>query len=311
MRGFKGLWGKYYYLKNLQGDIIKVIGEDGKVYAEYEYSAYGECTIKTNVSNVATLNPFRYRGYYWDDEAGLYYLNTRWYDPETGRFISPDSINYLDPESINGLNLYAYCLNNPVMYSDPYGTTAWWEWLLGGLIVVGLAVGSIVTGGAVAAVFAGAAIGGAISYGTQAVSGELNWGQFALDIGVGALTGAIGASGLSRGVATALSGLIGSGSSIASDLINGKPVNWGKAAISGAIGTFAGFLGGAGVRNVQGLSSSIYKGFSSNLTVGIISYLKNNSTSYFLPLQYGLFRKAMIVYAGSTIISNLINGVIF
>ena len=274
-----------------------------KVYAEYEYSAYGECKIKTNVSNVATLNPFRYRGYYFDSETGLYYLNSRYYDPAIGRFISPDSINYLDPESINGLNLYAYCLNNPVMYSDPYGTTAWWEWLLGGLIVVGLAVGSIVTGGAVAAVFAGAAIGGAISYGTQAVSGELNWGQFALDIGVGALTGAIGASGLSRGVATALSGLIGSGSSIASDLINGKPVNWGKAAISGAIGTFAGFLGGAGVKNVRGLASSgKFFGASSNMP-GIAVFLLKTSKTFLLSAQYAGFVKAMIYYAGSTVLN--------
>ena len=58
---------------------------------------------------------------YYDSETGLYYLQTRYYDPEIGRFISPDSTKYLDPESINGLNLYAYCLNNPVMYEDPTG----------------------------------------------------------------------------------------------------------------------------------------------------------------------------------------------
>ena len=51
-------------------------------------------------------------------ETGLYYLNSRYYDPEVGRFISPDSLDYLAPESIDGLNLYAYCLNNPVMYTD-------------------------------------------------------------------------------------------------------------------------------------------------------------------------------------------------
>ena len=166
--------------------------------------------------------------------------------------------------------------------------------------MVGLAVGSIVTGGAVAAVLAGAAIGGAISYGTQAVSGELNWGQFALDIGVGALTGAIGASGLSRGVATALSGLIGSGSSIASDLINGKPVDWGKAAISGLIGIAAGYAGGAGIKNVQGLAESKkFFGASSNLP-GITAFLLKNSKTYLLPAQFAGFIKAMGVYAGST-----------
>ena len=120
--------------------------------------------------------------------------------------------------------------------------------------MIGLVVGSVLTGGAVAAVFAGAAIGGAISYGTQAISGTLNWGQFVLDIGVGAITGLIGASGVSRGVATVMGGLIGSGSSIASDLINGQPVSWEKAAISGIIGLAAGYFGGAGVKNIDGFS---------------------------------------------------------
>ncbi|MBP5356549.1 MAG: RHS repeat-associated core domain-containing protein, partial [Clostridia bacterium] len=67
------------------------------------------------------INPIRYRGYYYDNETGLYYLLTRYYDSEIGRFISPDSADYLDPTTINGLNLYAYSKNNPVMYYDPSG----------------------------------------------------------------------------------------------------------------------------------------------------------------------------------------------
>ena len=97
---------RYYYIKNLQGDIIKIVGEDGTVYGEYSYDAWGNCTIVTDKSGIAPLNPFRYRGYYYDAETGLYYLQTRYYDPTIGRFISPDSVDYLDPESINGLNLY-------------------------------------------------------------------------------------------------------------------------------------------------------------------------------------------------------------
>ena len=269
--GLKYNGGMYYYRKNLQGDIIAIVDEEGNEVGRYAYDAWGNCLASG--SGVISANPFRYRGYYWDGEAGLYFLNTRWYDPETGRFISPDSINYLDPESINGLNLYAYCLNNPIMYTDPNGTTAWWEWLIGAVVVVGLVAGAVLTGGIVAAAFAGAAIGGAISYGTQAVSGELNWGQFALDIGVGAITGAIGASGLSKTAVTVLGGAIGSGSSIVSDLINGKPVDWGKAAISGLIGIAAGYAGGAGIKNVQGLAESgKFFGASSNLP-GITAFL--------------------------------------
>ena len=129
------------------------------------YDAWGKCTIKSYTDNIANINPFRYRGYYYDEEISLYYLNARYYDPEIGRFISADSIDYLAPEIINGINLYAYCLNNPIMYTDPYGTTTLWEWVWEwvGLVVLSIvAVGAIVagtilSGGATAIGFAGLA----------------------------------------------------------------------------------------------------------------------------------------------------------
>ncbi len=101
------------------GDIIAVYNGTSKV-AEYAYDAYGNCRVITG-SNIGTLNPFRYRGYYFDEDMKLYYLQSRYYDPETGRFINADDVSYLDPETIHGLNLYAYCLNNPVMYVDETG----------------------------------------------------------------------------------------------------------------------------------------------------------------------------------------------
>ena len=73
-----------------------------------EYDPYG----------IAAINPIRYRGYYYDTETGLYYLKSRYYDPEIGRFITIDDISYIDPDTINGLNLYAYCGNNPINYLD-------------------------------------------------------------------------------------------------------------------------------------------------------------------------------------------------
>ena len=189
------------------------------------------------------------------------------------------------------------------MHSDPYGTTEWWEWLIAGFIVIGLVVGSVLTGGAVAAVFAGAAIGGAISYGTQAISGTLNWGQFVLDIGVGAITGLIGASGVSKAAATVMGGLIGSVSSISSDLINGQPVSWEKAAISGVIGIGAGFLGGAGVKNIKGLAESgKFLGASTNMP-GITAFLLKNSKTFLLSAQHAVFVKAMAYYVGGTVLN--------
>ena len=115
------------YRKNLFGDITAIYNGKTKV-AEYVYDAWGNCTVTTNVNGYGTRNPFRYRGYYFDTDLNLYYLLSRYYDPKTGRFINADSLDYLDPKTINGLNLYAYCRNNPIMYVDPYGTDICYTW---------------------------------------------------------------------------------------------------------------------------------------------------------------------------------------
>ena len=97
---------------------------------KYTYDAWGNNVVSnannviiSDANHIGNLNPFRYRGYYYDSDTKLYYLKTRYYDPETGRFISQDGVEYLDPDTINGLNLYAYCANNPVMNVDPNGTS--------------------------------------------------------------------------------------------------------------------------------------------------------------------------------------------
>ena len=102
-------------------------------------------------------------------ETSLFWLSSRYYSPELCRFISPDNIEYLDPQSINGLNLYAYCMNNPIMYADPSGHMP--EWLsttlkiIGGIaIIADCVVGSIFTGGTLSVVLAGATIGAACGW---------------------------------------------------------------------------------------------------------------------------------------------------
>ena len=120
---------------------------------KYVYDAWGNHGVEvldSSCETLANINPFRYRGYYYDTETELYFLKTRYYDPEIGRFMTIDGIEYLDPETINGLNLYAYCGNNPVMRVDPNGN-AWWHWLLGAVAVVGLAIATIVSAGGVGA----------------------------------------------------------------------------------------------------------------------------------------------------------------
>ena len=109
-----------------------ILDETGAVVVRYIYDAWGNHAVLDANGNdiddpdhIGNLNPFRYRGYYYDVETGLYFLQTRYYDPETGRFISQDGVEYADPTTVNGLNLYAYCGNNPVMGYDPTGTIDW------------------------------------------------------------------------------------------------------------------------------------------------------------------------------------------
>ena len=123
---------------------------------KYVYDAWGVHTVSGSLATtVGAVNPFRYRSYFYDVETGLYYLKTRYYDPEICRFINMDAIEYADHETINGLNLYAYCNNNPVMGCDPDGTWNWKNFWKGGAtaaIAVAMTVAVVASAGAVGAI---------------------------------------------------------------------------------------------------------------------------------------------------------------
>ena len=117
----------YYFQKNLQGDVIAIVDKDADVVARYTYDAWGVCTVTQDSVGIANVNPFRYRGYYFDHETNLYYLQSRCYDPELGRFLNSDDPEILDNASdysILSTNKYCYCLNAPVNNSDEYGSVA-------------------------------------------------------------------------------------------------------------------------------------------------------------------------------------------
>ena len=149
----------YYYVLNLQGDVVKLIhyipGFEYESVATYEYDAWGNVS---GSGKLAEINPLRYRGYYYDNETGFYYLQSRYYDPANRRFINADTYSSTDPGDAIGCNMFAYCGNNPVMRND-YSGDAWWHWVVATVAVVGLAVASVVTcGGAAAAAMTATAL---------------------------------------------------------------------------------------------------------------------------------------------------------
>ena len=108
----------YYYVLNLQGDVVKLIGQDGAVAASYEYDAWGN--ILASSGSMAEKNPLRYRGYYYDSETGFYYLQSRYYDPTNHRFINAD-VYTSTGQGFVGTNMFAYCNNNVTIGFDPLG----------------------------------------------------------------------------------------------------------------------------------------------------------------------------------------------
>ena len=147
----------YYYVLNLQGDVVKLIQESGGVVARYTYDAWGN--ILDSGGNLAAINPLRYRGYYYDNETGFYYLQSRYYDPQNRRFINADSYASTG-QGFVGTNMFAYCNNSPILFVDHDGddaeavgwwaSTMWWLCAADGPIPVGDALyglGIIVFGG--------------------------------------------------------------------------------------------------------------------------------------------------------------------
>lgn len=195
-------WTEYVYVKNAKGDVLAILSADGTAVANYSYDAWGNCTVESQTGGMGDINPIRYRGYYYDGETGLYYLLTRYYDPAIGHFISPDGFEYLDPETIGAINLYAYCLNNPVMGYDPDGTLDWWQKLLIGaaFILVGAAVTAATAGTGTGLL---AAFGAALLTSAKAVAVST-----AISAGIGFVVGGISSGSFDGAVAGLLNGAV-------------------------------------------------------------------------------------------------------
>ena len=135
----------YYYVLNAQGDVIALADQNGNLIAKYSYDPWGKLLSVTPNGwldeqnayylEVAEANPLRYRGYYYDSETGFYYLQSRYYDPEIGRFINADSYASTDATGLLSTNMFAYCENDPVNKSDPSGK---WMHIVAGAVFGGI-----------------------------------------------------------------------------------------------------------------------------------------------------------------------------
>jgi RHS repeat-associated protein len=227
----------WFYVRNAQNDVIGLVdAATGNWAAQYVYDAWGKPLaildgsgndVSGNATHIANVNPYRYRVYRFDGETGLFYVGSRYYDPQIGRFINADDTDILDGGNDHMLenNLFAYCFNNPVNMTDDGGY--WPSWatkvLIGaGAIVLGAAI-IAATGGAgaafIPALVAGtqaaltsAAIGAAVGAGASTVSHRVSTGSWK-GAGKAALTGAINGAadgfmtgGIMAGASQALSG---------------------------------------------------------------------------------------------------------
>ena len=264
--------------RNLLGDVVGIYDTSGNKVGAYAYDAWGNCTTTLSTIPIVSKNPIRYRGYYYDAETKLYYLGARYYCPEWRRFISPDDTSYLDPETPNGLNLYAYCGNDPVNKYDPSGHFAI---TLTTLLIGGLIAGAIGAGiGLGTAIYKDAKEDGVWFNGDRTDYVGRILGGFVAGFGVGVCTvlgAGVGAAALgettatlftSTGLTLSLGSALGIGSGVAfATGIAGYTVRTGISgsedfkvqnmfieggfnAISGALSVLGGYLGGmAGVHN--------------------------------------------------------------
>ena len=167
----------YYYILNQQGDVIRIVDTSGKTVSEYTYNGWGEILNVSNAkdSEIGTLNPIRYRGYYYDFELNMYYLQSRYYDPVMKRMIASDDESLTADATLNNNNLFAYCDNNPVNRADTEGEI--WN------------------------VIAGAVLGASFNVATQMLANSISGDKLSSGLVSAAVSGAIG------GAVTALPGM--------------------------------------------------------------------------------------------------------
>ena len=166
---------KYFYLRDVFGNILGILDERKSLIVKYKYNAWGEITeiISDSDTDIGELNPFKFKGYYYDHESSMYYCKSRYYVPEWCRWLNADNPKYLDFNNVKSANLFAYCQNDPVLGSDEEGK--FWLCFFAAVLISGLvsaavdaifsiANGEEITVKSIVTSFIGGATGAALSF---------------------------------------------------------------------------------------------------------------------------------------------------
>ena len=239
----------YYYAVNAQGDVMGIFDGSGNCVVTYNWDnawGYNPEPEGTMADTLGTLNPLRYRSYVYDEETELYYLQSRYYNPEICRFINAD--NYpTTGQGLTGSNMFAYCGNNPVDRKDDGGE--WWHLVVGA--VVGVAtqyISDVVTNLSEGKSF------------TESLKPSSTWA----DYGSAAISGALAASGIGLGGAIAANAALGGVTYMANCAIKGEDANIVDLSLATGIGAVSGLVGGKGangakLRGVASTSKNVLK----------------------------------------------------
>ena len=237
----------YFYLRNAQGDVTGLVDSAGTKVVSYAYDPWGKTwdASGTLASTLGTFNPLRYRGYVYDTETGLYYLNSRYYNPTWGRFINADTTDVLGASLDKAnwdKNLFAYCDNNPIIRVD-HGGQIW--------MLIGAAVGAFVSG-AVSAIS------------QYATTGSINWKTVGINAAAGAVSGALATTGIGLVASIGANAGLGGAAYVSDQIVNGDEITLDGLVTNTIAGGVGGAIGGSGA-NAKGLSAA-WKSASNSIT---------------------------------------------
>ena len=286
---------EYFFRRNIFGDVTAIYDVNGVKKAEYSYDAWGACYMPVNEDGIGSINPFRYRGYYFIPQIGLYYLTTRFYDYTTGRFLNADvpsigiEYGFNVPE---GCNLYTYCLNNPISYVDPTGHVA-----------ISLIVGTIVAFG--------------IGMGMSAVTQGLQYGWDNINIWQALFDGAmaagsvlLAATGIPLWGSMLAGGVSGFGQYAVSCVLHGEEMTWSGALIATGLGVVSGLISGVGARNMKVIANRLDGRADQGVRALITTAQRYGVNSKQMVAVNRLYRKAIDTAIGAIVTKSFTKSVI-